>query len=49
MGVKIADTVYAMVAFFETIGPFAVTAAFRMAGEAHKHAACAADCDDAWH
>lgn len=44
MGVRIADTVYAMVALFETVGPFAVTAAFRMAGEAHKGENCAEIC-----
>jgi len=36
MGVKIATIVFAMVAVFETIGPFAATKAFRMSKEAQK-------------
>jgi Kef-type K+ transport system membrane component KefB len=36
MGVKIATIVFAMVAVFETIGPFGATKAFYMAGEAEE-------------
>ncbi len=36
MGVKIATIVFAMIAVFETIGPFAATKAFHMADEAEK-------------
>ena len=34
MGVKVATIVFAMVAVFETIGPFAATKAFFMSNEA---------------
>ncbi len=36
MGDKVATLVFAMVAIFETIGPFAAAHAFRMSGEAEK-------------
>lgn len=36
MGVKIATIVFAMIAVFETIGPFAATKAFYMSNEAEK-------------